>query len=103
MVVDDAEAYAANQADDGQKLLARRGPQSRPRVGFPPRLQHATANFSALANKAVAIKADIVFAPTQVASDSQLFAQQLKSAGYKGDFAAADGSFDSSNFKFPGA
>ena len=102
MVVDDAEAYAANQADDVQKLLTAANVKV-DRESIPASTSSATANFSALANKAVAIKADIVFAPTQVASDSQLFAQQLKSAGYKGDFAAADGSFDSSNFKFPGA
>ena len=102
MVVDDAEAYAANQADDVQKLLTAANIKV-DRESLPASTSGATANFSALANKAVAIKADIVFAPTQVASDSQLFAQQLKSAGYRGDFVAADGSFDPSNFKFPGA
>jgi ABC-type branched-subunit amino acid transport system substrate-binding protein len=102
MVVDDAEAYAANQADDIQKLLVAANIKVA-RESQPASTSSATANFSALANKAVAIKASIVFSPTQVASDSQLFAQQLKSAGYKGDFAAGDGSFDSSNFKFPGA
>ena len=102
MIVDDAEAYAANQADDVQKLLTAANVKV-DRESQPASTASATANFSALANKAVAIKADIVFAPTQVASDSQLFAQQLKGAGYRGDFVAADGSFDASNFKFPGA
>ena len=102
MVVDDAEAYAANQADDIQKLLVAANIKV-DRESLPASNSGATANFSALANKAVAIRANIVFAPTQVASDSQLFAQQLKSAGYRGDFAAGDGSFDASNFKFPGA
>ena len=102
MVVDDAEAYAANQADDVQKLLGAANIKV-DRESLPASTSGATANFSALANKAVAIRANIVFAPTQVASDSQLFAQQLKSAGYRGDFVAADGSFDPSNFKFPGA
>jgi ABC-type branched-subunit amino acid transport system substrate-binding protein len=102
MVVDDAEAYAANQADDIQKLLTAANIKV-DRESLPASNSGATANFSALANKAVAIRADIVFAPTQVASDSQLFAQQLKSAGYRGDFSVADGSFDPSNFKFPGA
>ena len=101
MVVDDAEAYAANQADDTQKLLEAGG--SRSTVSRNPRPPAATANFSALANKAVAIHADVVFSPTQVASDAQLFAQQLKGAGYKGLFVAADGGFDPTNFKFPGA
>jgi branched-chain amino acid transport system substrate-binding protein len=102
MIVDDAEAYAANLADDGQKLLVAGGLKAT-RESLPASTGTATANFSALANKAVAIGADIVYAPTQVASDSQLFAQQLKSAGYKGLFVGADGSFDPTNFKFPGA
>jgi ABC-type branched-subunit amino acid transport system substrate-binding protein len=102
MVVDDAEAYAANQADDVQKLLTAANVKV-DRESLPASTSSATANFSALANKAVAIKADVVFAPTQVASDSQLFAQQLKGAGYRGDFAAGDGSFNVKDFKFPGA
>jgi ABC-type branched-subunit amino acid transport system substrate-binding protein len=102
MVVDDAEAYAANQADDTQKLLEAGGLKV-DRESQPASTGTATANFSALANKAVAIKADVVFSPTQVASDAQLFAQQLKGAGYKGVFVTADGAFDSGNFKFPGA
>ena len=102
MVVDDAEAYAANQADDVQKLLEAGGLKV-DRESQPASTGTATANFSALANKAVAIKADVVFSPTQVASDAQLFAQQLKGAGYTGNFVSADGAFDSTNFKFPGA
>lgn len=102
MVVDDAEAYAANQADDVQKLLVAAGLKV-DRESTPGSTGTFTANFSALANKAVAIHAGIVISPTQTASDSQAFAQQLKTAGYKGDFAAADGSFNSNAFKFPGA
>ena len=102
MVVDDAEAYAANQADDIQKLLVAANIKVE-RESLPASTSSATANFSALANKAVAIRADVVFAPTQVASDSQLFAQQLRSAGYRGDFVAADGSYNPNDFKFPGA
>jgi ABC-type branched-subunit amino acid transport system substrate-binding protein len=102
MVVDDAEAYGANQADDVQKLLTAAGLKV-DRESQPESTSSATANFSALANKAVAVQARIVFAPTQIASDSQLFAQQLKSAGYTGLFAAADGSFVNTQFKFPGA
>ncbi len=102
MVVDDGEAYAANQADDTQKLLTAGGLKV-DRESLPASTSSATSNFSALANKAVAIGANVVFSPTQVASDAQLFAQQLKSAGYKGLFVTADGAFDSTNFKFPGA
>jgi ABC-type branched-subunit amino acid transport system substrate-binding protein len=102
MVVDDAEAYGANQADDVQKLLTAAGLKV-DRESQVESTGSATADFTALANKAVAIHARVVFAPTQVASDSQLFAQQLKTAGYTGLFAAADGSFDSTKFSFPGA
>jgi ABC-type branched-subunit amino acid transport system substrate-binding protein len=102
MVVDDAEAYGANMADDGQKLLVAAGLKV-DRESLPESTGSATANFSSLANKAVAIHATLVFAPTQIASDSQLFAQQLKGAGFKGAFSATDGSYDSSNYKFPGA
>jgi branched-chain amino acid transport system substrate-binding protein len=102
MVVDDAEAYGQNQADDMQKLLKAAGLKvdresvKESGVGY-------NADFTAVANKAVAIGAKIVFAPTQTASDSQLFTQQLKSAGYHGVFGAADGSFNSKQFNFPGA
>ena len=102
MVVDDAEAYGINLADDGQKVLVAGGLKI-DRESQPQSTASATADFSALANKAVAIRADIIYAPTQTASDSQLFAQQLKSAGYKGLFVGADGSFNSTAFKFPGA
>jgi len=102
LVVDDGEAYGINIADDAQKILEARGLKV-DRESLPESSSSATADFSALAQKAVAIGADIVYAPTQVASDSQLFAQQLKSDGYKGIFVATDGSFDSKSFNFPGA
>jgi ABC-type branched-subunit amino acid transport system substrate-binding protein len=102
MIVDDAEAYGANQADDMQKLLTAAGLKV-DRESLPESTGNATANFQPLANKAVALGAKYVFAPTQVASDSQLFEQQLKSAGFNGVFSAADGSFDPKNFNFPGA
>jgi ABC-type branched-subunit amino acid transport system substrate-binding protein len=40
---------------------------------------------------------------TQVASNAQLFSEQLKAAGYRGKFIGTDGTFDSTQFKFPGA
>lgn len=102
MVVDDAEAYGQNQADDMQKLLTTAGLKV-DRESVPESTTSSNADFTAMANKAVAIGAKYVFAPTQTASDSQLFTQQLKSAGYSGVFSAADGSFNSTAFKFPGA
>jgi len=40
---------------------------------------------------------------SQVASNAQLFAQQLKAAGYSGGFLGTDGTFDATKFTFPGA
>jgi ABC-type branched-subunit amino acid transport system substrate-binding protein len=102
MVVDDAEAYGQNQADDIGKLLTAAGLKV-DRESVPESTGNSNANFTSVANKAVAIGTDVVFAPTQTASDSQLFAQQLKSAGYHGVFSAADGSFNQKAFNFPGA
>jgi ABC-type branched-subunit amino acid transport system substrate-binding protein len=102
MVVDDAEAYGQNQADDMQTLLTT-DKLKVDRESVPESTSSATADFTSIAAKAVAIHAKVVFAPTQVASDSQLFVQQLHSAGFTGVFSAADGSFDPKNFKFPGA
>jgi len=101
MVVDDAEAYGQNMADDMEKLLKADG-LTVDRESVTESTASATSDFSSLANKAVAIHASAVLAPTQVASDSQLFEQQLKSAGYHGVFTASDGSFDPKNFNFPG-
>jgi ABC-type branched-subunit amino acid transport system substrate-binding protein len=102
MVVDDAEAYGQNQADDMQKLLVKAGLKV-DRESVPESTTSSNADFTAVANKAVAIGAKIVLAPTQTASDSELFTQQLKSAGYHGHFSAADGSFNQKAFNFPGA
>jgi branched-chain amino acid transport system substrate-binding protein len=97
MVVDDAEAYGIGIATAAQKLFAAGGANVN-RESLPESTSSATADFSALAQKAVANKAKVVYAPTQVASDSQLFAQQLKGAGYTGIFFATDGSLDSTSF-----
>ena len=102
MVVDDAEAYGVGIANAGEKFLKAAG-VSVDRESQPESTSSSTADFSALAQKAVATGAKLVYAPTQIASDSQLFAQQLKTAGYNGIFMATDGSFDAANFKFPGA
>ena len=102
MVVDDGEAYGVGIADAAGKVFAGRGIKV-DRESVPESTSSATANFQPLAQKAVAEKVKLVYAPTQVATDSQLFAQQLKTAGYKGGFMATDGSYSSSQFNFPGA
>jgi len=98
MVVDDAEAYGIGISDAAQAKLKSAG------VSVDRESQdQKNTDYSALAQKAVAEGVKIVYAPNQIASDSQLFAQQLKAAGYKGVFFATDGSFDNTSFTFVGA
>jgi branched-chain amino acid transport system substrate-binding protein len=98
MVVDDAEAYGIGIANGAQTKLKAAG------VSVDRESQdQKNTDYSALAQKAVASGVKMVYAPTQIASDSQLFAQQLKAAGYKGNFMATDGSFDNTSFTFVGA
>jgi branched-chain amino acid transport system substrate-binding protein len=98
MVVDDAEAYGIGIADNAQARLKARGV----RVDRESQTQ-ANIDYTSLAQKAVGANVKVVYAPTQIPSNSQLFAQQLKAAGYKGIFFGTDGSYDSTSFKFPGA
>ena len=102
MVVDDGEAYGVGIANAAQSLLSSGGAKV-DRESLPESTSSATANFQPLAQKAVAMGAKLVYAPTQVASDSQLFTQQLKTSGYNGIFFATDGSLDPTSFTFPGA
>jgi ABC-type branched-subunit amino acid transport system substrate-binding protein len=98
MTVDSAEAYSVPLITAITQILDRAG------VNVSRESQPATqTDFTSLANKAVAQNAKVVIWAGQVASNAQLFTQQLKSRGFKGDFIATDGAFDSSNFKFPGA
>jgi branched-chain amino acid transport system substrate-binding protein len=98
MVVDDAEAYGIGIADAAQARFRARG------VTVDRQSQdQKNTDYSSLSQKAVAEGAKVVYAPNQVASDSQLFAEQLKAAGYKGIFFATDGSYDNTSFKFQGA
>ncbi len=102
MVVDDGEAYGVGIADAAQKALTARG-VSVDRESVPESTASSTADFTSISNKAVASAVKLVYAPTQTASDSQLFVQQLHSAGFKGGFMATDGSVDPTHFKYPGA
>ena len=98
MIVDDAEAYGIGISDAAQAGLKAAGVT----VDRESQDQKNT-DYSSLAQKATAEGVKVVYAPNQIASDSQLFAQQLKAAGYHGAFFATDGSYDNTNFTFPGA
>jgi ABC-type branched-subunit amino acid transport system substrate-binding protein len=98
MTVDQAEAYSVPLITLITQTLDKAG------VKVDRQSQSAAqTDFTALANRAVAERAKAVVLGSQVASNAQLFFQQLKSRGYQGDFLGTDGTFDSSNFKVPGA
>ncbi len=98
MVVDQVEAYSVPLGNRAAALLRAAN------IEVDRQSQPATqTDFTALANRAVAQRVKVVFFASQVASNAQLFFQQLKSRGYTGAFFGSDGTFDSTNFKVPGA
>lgn len=102
MVVDDGEAYGIGIADAAQKQFAAKG-ISVDREKVAESTSTSTADFHTVAQKAVSLGVKLVYAPTQNATDSETFAQLLKSDGYRGGFMATDGSVSPSQFNFPGA
>ncbi len=98
MTVDQAEAYSVPLITLITQLLDKAGVK----VSRESQSDKQT-DFTSLANKAVAQKAKVVVFASQVASNAQLFLQQLKSKGFTGAFLGTDGTFDSSQFTVPGA
>jgi len=105
MVVDDGEAYGIGLANDGQKIFKSHG-LNVTRKSVKETDQSSAAEFAAaiepVASQAVALGVKLVYAPTQDAGDSQVFAQDLQTAGYTGKIMATDGSV-SPDFHFTGA
>jgi len=98
MTVDSAEAYSVPLISLISQLLDAKG------VNVSRESQPAAqTDFTSLANKAIAQNAKAIVWAGQVASNAQVFTQQLKSKGFKGDFLATDGAFDSTQFTTPGA
>ena len=97
MTVDQAEAYSVPLITLMTKLLQAKG------VKVDRQSQPASqTDFTSLANRAIAERAKAVAFGSQVASNAQLFYNQLKSKGFNGEFIGTDGTFDSSQFKTPG-
>jgi ABC-type branched-subunit amino acid transport system substrate-binding protein len=98
MAVDQAEAYSVPLISAITSALQKAG------IKVDRESQPAsTTDFTSLAQKAVAEKAKFVVLASQVASNAELFAQQLKADGYTGKFMGTDGTFDSTKFTFSGA
>ena len=96
MVVDDQESYSTGLADIVGTALAGKGVK----VDRESISQTAT-DFSSLVAKAGSAK--VVFLPFQLASQAQLFAQQLKAQGKSAIVFGSDGTFDSSKFTVAGS
>ncbi len=92
MVVDDQESYSTGLADIVQKALSGKGVN----VDRESVSQKST-DFSSLIAK-VDSSTKVVFLPFQVASEAQLFAQQLQAQGKSAVVFGSDGDFDSSKF-----
>jgi branched-chain amino acid transport system substrate-binding protein len=97
MIVDDQESYSTGLADIVQASLKAKGVN----VDRESISQKAT-DFSSLVAK-VGSSTKVVFVPFQLASQAQLFAQQLKAQGKSTIVFGSDGTFDSSTFNVPGA
>src|SRR5579862_6178379 len=97
MVVDDQESYSTGLADIVGKTLKAKGVN----VDRESVSQKAT-DFSSLIAK-VDSSTKVVFLPFQVASEAQLFAQQLQAQGKTAVAFGSDGTFDSSKFTVNGS
>jgi branched-chain amino acid transport system substrate-binding protein len=98
MAVDQADDYSVPLITLASSLLTKAG------VKADHESQPASqTDFTSLAQKAVAEHAAAVIFGSQVASNAQLFFQQLKADGFTGKFFGTDGTFDSTKFTVPGA
>jgi branched-chain amino acid transport system substrate-binding protein len=97
MVVDDQESYSTGLADIVGASLAAKGIK----VDRESISQKAT-DFSSLVAKATS-STKVVYLPFQLASQAQLFAQQLKAQGKSAIVFGSDGTFDSSKFNVNGS
>src|SRR5436190_2439721 len=97
MIVDDQESYSTGLADIvGQSLTGKGAKVDRESIS-----QKAT-DFSSLVAK-VTSSTKVVYLTFQLASQAQLFAQQLKGQGKSAIVFGSDGTFDSSKFNVNGS
>jgi branched-chain amino acid transport system substrate-binding protein len=97
MVVDDQESYSTGLADIvGKALQAKDVKVDRESIS-----QNAT-DFSSLVGK-VTSSVKVVYLPFQLATQAQLFAQQLKAQGKSAIAFGSDGTFDSKSFNVNGS
>jgi len=96
MLVDDSEAYGTGLRDIMKPAFEAKGVK----VDTESVAQTDT-DFTSIVNKTNNVK--VVFMLTQIASQSQLFAQQMKEKGRTAPVFGSDGSFDSAKFNVNGS
>ena len=97
MIVDDQESYSTGLADIvGTSLTAKGVKVDRESIS------QKDTDFSSLVAK-VTSATKVVYLPFQLASQAQLFAQQLKAQGKTAIAFGSDGTFDSSKFNVNGS
>ena len=97
MIVDDQESYSTGLADIvGQSLTGKGVKVDRESIS------QKDTDFSSLIAK-VTSATKVVYLPFQLASQAQLFAQQLKAQGKTAVAFGSDGTFDSSKFNVSGS
>lgn len=97
MIVDDQESYSTGLADIvGQSLTGKGVKVDRESIS------QKDTDFSSLIAK-VSSSTKVVYLPFQLASQAQLFAQQLKAQGKTAIAFGSDGTFDSSKFNVNGS
>jgi branched-chain amino acid transport system substrate-binding protein len=97
MVVDDQESYSTGLADIVQSQLTAKGVHV-----DRESISQKASDFSSVVAK-VKGSTKVVYLPFQLASQAQLFAQQMQEQGKKAIPFGSDGTFDSSKFHFNGA
>jgi len=102
MLVDSADAYSVPLIQAIGAELSKAGIKADHES--QPQPASGTADYTSLAQKAVAENAKYVVLAVQVPAAAQLFAQQLKADGYTGKFLGTDGTFGSpSQFNVEGS
>jgi branched-chain amino acid transport system substrate-binding protein len=105
MIVDDGEAYGIDIANAAAKAFKAKGITKIDRESVketdanPGGSAGFATDIAPVALKAAAGGVKLVYAPSQDAPDSQTFAQDLKTDGYKGGFMATDGSVSPTQLK----
>src|SRR5690348_2031887 len=97
MVVDDQESYSTGLADIVGSNLSGKGVHV-----DRESISQKDTDFSSLVAK-VTSATKVVYLPFQLASQAQLFAQQLQAQGKKAIAFGSDGTFDSSKFNVNGS